>query len=316
MISEPASRRHGTTQDWSIRTSQSSEEIIDHLHTMKTQEHKSYVRTDYLQSIDGGASDAPIDEWCRFKMVQWCYSIIDFAKFNRETVAISMSYLDRFLSTNCSRSQQVVKDRKQYQLAAMTCLYLGIKIFEPKMIETSLMSDLSRGCYSPEDFRLMEIDILFALKWHVNDPTPVTYLMNYLSIIPTQHNGAEINREMIFDLARYQIELSVLDYGLMTESACSIAIAALVSSLNIISSNQPLEINPSDALASMHEVFKTELPSHKVDQMVQRLEDLYEKQIPIIVRRHSDNLSPTEINQVTTKRSQRRRSLSPNCVST
>jgi hypothetical protein len=306
------SARHDDTQPPFIST-RSEEIVVDRLLAMKEQETKRYIRTDYLKTA--ALCEVTVDAWCRFKMVQWCYSVVDFAHFSRETVSMSMSYLDRFLGSNSPRSQQVIQDRKVYQLAAMTCLYLAIKIFEPRMIETRLLSDLSRGCYSPEDIKKMEIDIIFDLKWHLNDPSPLSYLMNCLALIPFEH-GAEINRVMILDLARYQIELSVLDYKLMTQSASNIAIAALTSSIALVFSDRGIEINQSELLTPMGKIFTSEFQSCSISEISQRLEDLHNREIPGILQRKKNTLSATEDNHLAIKTQQQRRSLSPVCVYT
>ena len=81
-------------------------------------------------------------------MAEWCAQVIDFCKFSRETVGIGMSYLDRFIASGVRRSRTARTDRKEYQLAAMTTLMMAIKLNEPLEMETKLLSDLSRGCYT------------------------------------------------------------------------------------------------------------------------------------------------------------------------
>ena len=97
-------------------------------------------------------------------MVLWCYSVIDYVSFNRETVLIAISYLDRFISTRSERARLVVKDRREYQLAAMTSLYMAIKLFEPKKINMECLAELSRGSYTSSDLSGMEADMLFVLN--------------------------------------------------------------------------------------------------------------------------------------------------------
>ncbi len=291
------------------------EVVIDRLLAMKQQESQRYQRSDYLRAAT--LREKSIDSWCRFKMVQWCYSVIDFARFSRETVSVSMSYLDRFLCSNSPRSQRVMHDRKEYQLAAMTCLYIAIKIFEPKMIETTLLSELSRGCYSPQDIKNMEIQILFDLKWHLNDPTPLSYLTNFLDLV-TYENGAAFDRKALFDLARYQIELSVLDYKLMTKSSYDIAIAALTSSFSLIFSDRGITGSHSNILSQMGETVLSEFHSDDISKIALRLEDLHNREIPGIIQRQLNPASDSrdDRSHLSPKTHQRRRSLSPNCVST
>jgi hypothetical protein len=106
-------------------------QILDQLQTMLIQERNIYIRCDYIKKASSSNSRSYADAWCRLKMVQWCYQVIDFVELSRDTVFIAISYLDRFFSTSTQRAKQVLENRKEYQLAVMTCLFMAIKLFEP-----------------------------------------------------------------------------------------------------------------------------------------------------------------------------------------
>merc|ERR1712232_842236 len=93
------------------------------------------------------ALDAPVDSSCRFAMARWCNETADFCNYKRETVAIAINCLDRFMSTPNGR--EVLLDRNLYQLAAMTALYSSVKIHEQEAMDPDLMSMLSRGVHTP-----------------------------------------------------------------------------------------------------------------------------------------------------------------------
>lgn len=250
-------------------------EIIDRLKAMQTQESKTYRKSDYLKNLPVNADT--VDAWCRNKMVEWCYQVIDFVKFRRETVSIAMSYLDRFLGAKSPRSQQVIKCRKEYQLAAMTCLYIAIKLFEPKLIDTRVLSELSRGCYCPEDFKIMESDILRDLQWFMNDPTPLTYLNHCVALLPIHDCGTEIKTEIIFEVAKEQIELSVADYSLITQSCSNIAIAALRNSVQkALHCHQGSEIIEENLLKPIEKIFP-DSQSENILKVAEQLETIHSK---------------------------------------
>lgn len=231
------------------------EEIQDRLVVMRAQEDGTYACPDYLRlksehdtdansnetaSADNSSNtSAPIDKVCRQKMAQWCFTVIDYINFQRETVSIAMSCLDRFLSSGCARAKNVMLCRKEYQLAAMTTLFMAIKINEPVMIDVALLTDLSKGLYTPSDFQNMETDILFGLNWHVNGPTPQTFLLHFLSLAQTsicQYDensvAPSLDLHNVLQLAAHQIELSVQDCDFMTQKPSVIATAAILNSLN------------------------------------------------------------------------------------
>ena len=77
-------------------------------------------------------------------MAKWCCEIADFCKYKRETVAIAMNCLDRFMSTPVGH--QILLDRNAYQLASMTALYSAVKIHEQEAMDPNLVSSrLRRG---------------------------------------------------------------------------------------------------------------------------------------------------------------------------
>ena len=71
-----------------------------------------------------------IDEECRAKTTDWHIQIVDFREYNRKSVYVAISYLDRLLCTDVG--QLMLKDRKEFQLTSMCYLYNTIKFFETK----------------------------------------------------------------------------------------------------------------------------------------------------------------------------------------
>lgn len=204
-------------------------EIPDRVAMMIHQEENDYKCIDYLVAFKEICRLAakPVDEDCRVKMCEWCYQVVDFCKFRRETVGIGMSYLDRYL---CSKKgRRSLSDRKEYQLVAMTCLYIAIKIHEPLEMETSLLADLSRGCYTEMEFADMEQKILEALVWRVGGPTPLSFVQNLLLFLPdTIHSSI---RGAIFDYARYQTELAIADHYFVKLKPSIVGMAATLNAM-------------------------------------------------------------------------------------
>lgn len=104
-------------------------------------------------SFESSNASGKINECWREKICEWCYQVIDHFDFNREVVEISLSYLDRFL---CTRTVT----KKAFQLAAMTCLYMAIKLYEPTSLKISSIIELSRGYFTIEHIVAMENTIL------------------------------------------------------------------------------------------------------------------------------------------------------------
>ena len=160
-------------------------------------------------------------------------SQVDFCKFRRETVGIGMSYLDRYLCT--SRGRAALFKRKEYQLAAMTALYVAIKLHEPLEMETSLLADLSRGCYTEMEFVECEQVLLTALKWRMNGPTALQFAQHYLTFLPD--TLSESVNEAIFDYTRFQIELAIADQSFVPLKMSDIGLAAVLNGIEGIDTN-------------------------------------------------------------------------------
>lgn len=206
---------------------------LDTIAAMRRQEETGYLTGDFLHQSDPVVSiphgPLSVDADCREKMAAWCYQVVDFCKFNRETVEIAMNYLDRFLMTPAG--QTAMADRKVYQLAAMTCLYSAVKIHEPEAMDPKLVSNLSRGTYTPEEVESMEACILGALMWRVNPPTALSFIRNFLDLIPQDVLSRDI-REAAYDITKYQTELAVSEYDFLTVKSSTVAFCSLVNSLD------------------------------------------------------------------------------------
>lgn len=162
----------------------------------------------------------------RVEICEWCYRVIDHCKIDRDVVGIALSYFDRYLSSQASMKQTSIK------LAAMTCLYLAVKLHSTRKISISCMSSLSKGCFQVDQISSMEICIIIALRYHLNPPTPSVYLTVAIPLFETDSVGALANDAI--ELSRYLIELSVCDdYFLYMKPSC-VACAAILVALDLL----------------------------------------------------------------------------------
>ncbi len=161
-----------------VRSPQSYlEEIPDLFKVMRHQEDTIYTCPDYLSeefqqkqakeisnnpnlffpsgmsSTSSTSSCTGINEVWREKICEWCYQVVDHFDFNRQVVAIALNYLDRYLALR-------PVNRKIFQLAAMTCLFIAIKMNESKVLSLSAFLSLSRGYFQAEHVLAMEHAIL------------------------------------------------------------------------------------------------------------------------------------------------------------
>ncbi|KAL7436766.1 hypothetical protein ACHAXM_005312 [Skeletonema potamos] len=269
-------------------------EVCERLKVMRRQESSHYSTPDYLaaewqarlieeaaedditrevndlanpnEGSSGQASSSQINELWREKICEWCYQVVDHFDFNREVVNVAMTYLDRYLATR-------TVNRRIFQLAAMTALYLAIKLFEPGKLRMSSLIELSRGYFLAEHIVAMEDSMLQALSWHVHPPTPFAFCRDLIKLV-----SADVNprlRHDISELARFLTELSVCDYYFVTRKPSSIAMASIINAMELMG---PQKIDPRYKVQFLHHVVQAGLDianDTEIIQCYERLREMY-----------------------------------------
>ena len=111
------------------------------------------VQSSCFSTSTFSSTSSGINEVWREKICEWSYQVIDHFDFSREVVSVSIHYLDRYLATR-------PVNKKLFQLAAMTTLYLAIKLYEPGTLSMESMIELSRGYFQVDQMVEMELSIL------------------------------------------------------------------------------------------------------------------------------------------------------------
>lgn len=217
---------------------------------MRRQE-ASYMQRDFLHQsspqMPSANGPAHVDIDCRSKMTAWCYQVVDFCKFHRETVEIAMNYADRFLATPAGLA--ALSDRTTYQLAVMTALYTAVKLHEPEAMDPKLVSNLSRGAYTPQQVEAMEAVMLGALQWKLNPPTALSFVRQYLDLLPGDVLDAGV-RQTAYDITKYQTELAVNEYDFCSVFPSTTAYCSLVNSLESMGLDAKVVAEISRVIAS------------------------------------------------------------------
>eukprot|EP00577_Skeletonema_sp_RCC1716_P023010 CAMPEP_0113399022 /NCGR_PEP_ID=MMETSP0013_2-20120614/15301_1 /TAXON_ID=2843 ORGANISM="Skeletonema costatum, Strain 1716" /NCGR_SAMPLE_ID=MMETSP0013_2 /ASSEMBLY_ACC=CAM_ASM_000158 /LENGTH=127 /DNA_ID=CAMNT_0000283863 /DNA_START=29 /DNA_END=409 /DNA_ORIENTATION=+ /assembly_acc=CAM_ASM_000158 len=120
-------------------------EIISRINAMREQEDRTERCQNYF-AFCSNSSD--VDTSCRKAMANWCYQVADTLGFSHETVSLTMSFLDRYLSSRRGRSQEALDSRNMFQLVAITCFYTAVKTYEPVELGVDLLAKMCRGFYS------------------------------------------------------------------------------------------------------------------------------------------------------------------------
>ena len=252
----------------------------DALWVMLRQEQKTYktvhqnvvrrfsLASDTLHLKNGDGCDQPVPQYetradCRYNMVDWCYRMVDFCGLNRETAAIAMNFVDRFVVTN--KGQLYLTNNTLYQLVVVTALYTAVKIHEIKAIDLQSISSLSKGSYSVKQIEEVEREIIDALQWRMNPPTAQAFVRGLIELIHQQYKLPTHLKETIIGLSRVQTEFAVFDQDLMNCSMSTIGYCSLMNAFTAINHNHTvvkhltsilaqtlqIDINDNDQLAQV-----------------------------------------------------------------
>ena len=138
--------------------------------------------------------------------------------------------------------------RDEYQLAALTALFLSIKLYERLNVQLEHVSYLSRGRYNPVEVMRMELVMLHALDWRVCRADKVDYVNAYLDVLmpppssslsypsaamnDPSHQRCEL-LSSIKDLANLQIRLSDYDSTYTQLRPSLVAFASVINAFEM-----------------------------------------------------------------------------------
>ena len=195
--------------------------IVDHIAVMLKQESSQYSPCfDYLSvHQDLQPTNDHVNENWRRKICEWAYEVTDHFGFDREVVSYTLNYVDRVIAHTTETTKARVT-RKEFQLVAVTSLYLAIKLHgetdavegAPRKLRINAFVELSRGMFTIETLETMERAILSNLEWNVNPPTTVCFIASLLRLLPASWDNQPLHPSVassIFEMARYLTELSV-----------------------------------------------------------------------------------------------------------
>lgn len=202
------------------------------IQVMLKQEESGYTVQDFLRHLPKQSPfGQPVDATARSTIAEWCIKIMDVCHYRRETAAIAMSMLDRFVSTTDGHG--ALLDRRDYQLAALSAVYSAVKVHEQQALAPHLVAKLSHGTSTKEDIENMEMRILMALKWRVNPPTAMDFVRKFLELVPACALD-EKSRQIVLELAQLQTDSIIPSYEFCMQKSSCIAVASLLNAIESI----------------------------------------------------------------------------------
>ncbi|KEH35765.1 putative cyclin [Medicago truncatula] len=171
-------------------------DISDYLRTMEMQK-KRRPMVGYLENVQRGISSN-----MRGTLVDWLVEVADEYKLLPETLHLSVSYIDRFLSIE-------PVSRSKLQLLGVSSMLIASKYEEitpPKAVDFCQITD---NTYDLEEVLKMEADILKSLNFEMGNPNVITFLKRFIGIACENRKNSNLQFEF---LCSYLADLSLLDY--------------------------------------------------------------------------------------------------------
>ncbi|CAI9763031.1 unnamed protein product [Fraxinus pennsylvanica] len=137
--------------------------IYEYLHKMEMEAKRRPV-ADYLEKVQ-----KDVTANMRGILVDWLVEVAEEYKLLSDTLYLSVSYIDRFLSLNAI-------NRQRLQLLGVASMLIASKYEEinPPHLEDFVY--ITDNTYTKEEMVKMESDVLNSLKFEMGNPTVKTFL--------------------------------------------------------------------------------------------------------------------------------------------
>ncbi|XP_027356133.1 putative cyclin-A3-1 [Abrus precatorius] len=172
-------------------------DIYKYLRTMEMQ-RKRRPRTDYIEKVQ-----REVTANMRGILVDWLVEVAEEYKLLSDTLHLSVSYIDRFLSVN-----PVTKSR--LQLLGVSSMLIASKYEEITPPRVEEFCSITDHTYDKAEVVKMEADILKSLNFELGSPTVNTFLRRFAGVASKDQKNSNLQIEF---LGSYIAELSLLDYN-------------------------------------------------------------------------------------------------------
>ncbi|KAM7280825.1 hypothetical protein ACFE04_007959 [Oxalis oulophora] len=172
-------------------------DISKYLHNLEADPQRR-PSPDYIRTIQ-----KDITPNMRGVLVDWLVEVAEEYKLHSDTLYLTVTYVDRFLSLK-------TLSRQTLQLLGVSSMLIASKYEEitPPSIEDFCY--ITDNTYTKDQVVNMEADILKSMAFEVGSPTIKTFLRRFTRVAQEDYKTSNLQLEF---LAYYLSELSLLDYN-------------------------------------------------------------------------------------------------------
>lgn len=136
-------------------------------------------------------------------LVDWLVEVVEEYKLVADTLYLTVSYVDRFLSAN-------PLGRNRLQLLGVAAMLIAAKYEEITPPHVEDFCYITDNTYTKQELVKMESDILKLLDFEMGNPTIKTFLRRFMKSGPEDKKRSSLLLEF---LGSYLAELSLVDYS-------------------------------------------------------------------------------------------------------
>ncbi|KAK9542278.1 hypothetical protein VZT92_000153 [Zoarces viviparus] len=177
-------------------------DIYNYLHVLEVEQA---VRADYMQGYE-------ISGRMRALLVDWLVQVHSRFQLLQETLYLTVAVLDRFLQV-----QPV--SRRKLQLVGVTAMLVACKYEEMYAPEVGDFAYITDNAFTTAQILEMEQLVLRTLNFELGRPLPLHFLRRASKVA-----SADVERHT---LAKYLMELTLLDYNMVHYRPSEVAAASL-----------------------------------------------------------------------------------------
>ncbi|KAM7424701.1 hypothetical protein PAMA_000859 [Pampus argenteus] len=184
-------------------------DIYNYLHVLEVQQA---VRANYMQGYE-------ITERMRALLIDWLVQVHSRFQLLQETLYLTVAVLDRFLQV-----QPV--SRRKLQLVGVTAMLVACKYEEMYAPEVGDFAYITDNAFTKSQILEMEQLVLRSLNFQLGRPLPLHFLRRASKVA-----NSDVERHT---LAKYLMELTLVDYDMVHYRPSEIAAASLCLSQRLL----------------------------------------------------------------------------------
>lgn len=182
--------------------------------------HMKNTELDYIAQPGYMKNQPDINEKMRAILIDWLVEVHLKFKLYPETLYLTVNLIDRYL-------EKEVVNRQHLQLVGVTSMLIASKyeeIYAPEVRDFVYITDRA---YTKEEILKKEWEMLTKMEFNITAPSSYRFLERIYKLCPEAD-------EKIFNLSRYLIELSLVEYRMLKHPPSMLASAALFLSMKIL----------------------------------------------------------------------------------